>query len=437
MREKFPQPQSEDDNGEGFKFTREPRDPIKAENKTSYNFESKEQPGEAEKEKLICESESFSGLYQVIENIGTIQGSQEIFEAKRLVALIERVRKGALIIDYVTRACGLRETVERLLAENPRGLDSPPPLEAAVALELPIKKENEAQLFVKNNGSAGPEGPPLGEAREAKSLEHADKEKEFDVAPERSPKEPIEPLTEEELDFYHRAQEADINKYDPVYQLNVESTPQKLLNISDPDVEVRYKMLRERYDRFEKVVVPASFEELRAVLENASFVRDKDGTRLEAEPRKLLEIIEKVRTGDEQLVALPDLVRNGVERLIANDVLEKFKQGGVSTVENHEWNIFAKRYPVSETYKVGDSRVLYPEIGSKDISTRDAKIDGELVWSDGEIAVFKSPDGYMSIPFGELILENEKTLNEMKDGDVERQRRGRREGGLRERRIGE
>jgi hypothetical protein len=68
-----------------------------------------------EQQRMINDAQSFAELYQVIEQIGGLQGSQQFYQPSELKNIIERVRKGELNIYYITRTAGLRSKVEELI----------------------------------------------------------------------------------------------------------------------------------------------------------------------------------------------------------------------------------------------------------------------------------------------------------------------------------
>ncbi len=87
------------------------------------SFDSQEKPitpdsptfSNEEKENLIRGAQNFEELYQVLEQIGFLAGSGDDFESYELIDMIEKVRKGELDTDFITRAGGLREKVEELM----------------------------------------------------------------------------------------------------------------------------------------------------------------------------------------------------------------------------------------------------------------------------------------------------------------------------------
>lgn len=69
-------------------------------------------------EKSIIEADSFDDLIKVIEASRGIQGEQKFFDMAELKDKIDKVRKGELSTDYITRTGGLRQKVEDLMTNN-------------------------------------------------------------------------------------------------------------------------------------------------------------------------------------------------------------------------------------------------------------------------------------------------------------------------------
>ena len=69
---------------------------------------------QVERRAMISGAQSFAELYQVIEQTGGIQGSQQFYQPSELKNIIERVRKEELDIYHITRTDGLRSKVEEL-----------------------------------------------------------------------------------------------------------------------------------------------------------------------------------------------------------------------------------------------------------------------------------------------------------------------------------
>jgi len=68
-------------------------------------------------ENLISQTENFYELYEVLDKVCPIDGSQEDYYKDELIAVIEWVRLNGLT-TLVTRTHGLRDKVESLLRES-------------------------------------------------------------------------------------------------------------------------------------------------------------------------------------------------------------------------------------------------------------------------------------------------------------------------------
>lgn len=75
-------------------------------------------PIEGKKSTGIEDAESFDALYEAIRTIGEIQGTKKNYTPEQLVKVIERVRHGHRPLEFVTRSYGIRDSVERLLAND-------------------------------------------------------------------------------------------------------------------------------------------------------------------------------------------------------------------------------------------------------------------------------------------------------------------------------
>ena len=74
---------------------------------------------------IVSESRSFKDLEEVLRGFGAIPGSQEIFRANDLIAMIGEVRDGNLNIDSVTRTYGIRDKVRQLMEPSGDRFESP------------------------------------------------------------------------------------------------------------------------------------------------------------------------------------------------------------------------------------------------------------------------------------------------------------------------
>src|SRR6266481_6848922 len=74
---------------------------------------------------------SFERLYAVLDEIGSVQGSQELYTSAQLKEKIDRVRSGELGLDYITSTYGLRGAVERIM-QSENNVEAPAPEQEAV-----------------------------------------------------------------------------------------------------------------------------------------------------------------------------------------------------------------------------------------------------------------------------------------------------------------
>lgn len=82
-------------------------------------IESKAEEGELSEERkreLIESAETLDGLIDIIvDNKIGLQGSKRFYSSEELQELIKDVKEQRRMTQYITRACGLRDTVARLL----------------------------------------------------------------------------------------------------------------------------------------------------------------------------------------------------------------------------------------------------------------------------------------------------------------------------------
>ena len=71
------------------------------------------------KEIGLEESTSFDSLYENLRGLDTVQGTRKEYTVEELIKKIEAVRHGHKDLILLTRSFGIRETVERLLADDP------------------------------------------------------------------------------------------------------------------------------------------------------------------------------------------------------------------------------------------------------------------------------------------------------------------------------
>ena len=55
----------------------------------------------------------------------------------------------------------------------------------------------------------------------------------------------------------------------------------------------------------------------------------------------------------------------------------------------------------------------YPEMGATSLLTEYGRINGKLIWCDFDIAIFETPQGYISMKFGKLVAPSGKTYEQV------------------------
>ncbi len=68
-----------------------------------------------EREINFAAARSFDELYEILREVGVVQGSKQTYETNDLISLIEEVRAGSQPTTAITRTSGLRDVVEKLI----------------------------------------------------------------------------------------------------------------------------------------------------------------------------------------------------------------------------------------------------------------------------------------------------------------------------------
>lgn len=92
---------------------------------------TRESSPEKDPKTLIAEAQTFDELFEVLRQIGTIQGSSKMYDAEYLIKTIEGLRRGELLHNLrdITGTYGLRGKVDELLSyEKSINLPEPPPV---------------------------------------------------------------------------------------------------------------------------------------------------------------------------------------------------------------------------------------------------------------------------------------------------------------------
>lgn len=380
---------------------------------TNNRFSESKKMDESDKTSLIKECQTFDQLYDVLEKIGSVEGSKSNYEPHELINIIDKVRKGELTLEYITRTYGLREAVGNLLLDNETpSPKKPPEFKAAVALELPRLESTQQKNEVFNNPN--PDVPPeinTAVALDIPSGEYLDK---VNIKSEDAPDSPISPLTEEELDFYLRADAEDNQRYSGTYESNLYTAPGDYLNINKPEVESRYKSLKQKYDRYESILRPNSFEALTLNLQNSSIQIENESIN----GQELLQAIDKVKKGEMLLSQLPASLRNGIASLVAKNIFVRLKNEPSVEIRDHEWDMIMQTHPPKADYLGNRNSIGYPKIGDNNIRFKNSTIEGTLVWANSSIVLIKTALGFQAFPSDTVLMDNNKTSTQNNDEDT-------------------
>jgi len=61
----------------------------------------------------------------------------------------------------------------------------------------------------------------------------------------------------------------------------------------------------------------------------------------------------------------------------------------------------------------------YPAIGAYGLKTEYGQINGRLIWSDGETAIFETPQGKIKMPFKKLVAPSGKTYEQIENKKID------------------
>jgi hypothetical protein len=376
------------------------------------SIESRVEASDREKERTIRRSYNFDQLYSAIDEVGSIQGSQELFQPADLKEKIARVREGKLDITYITRTFGLRETVSRLLEPDERDPKPKPPFQATVALELPSEEIPKEEVPIEDSSTKDPSPLEASATVSAEKVRQPEDEDSFE--PNNEP-DPSEPSSEVAIDEQGGVGE-DIAEVptDPIPTLSPED--EDFLRQAERSIssrlrnEEKYFEILSRKQTIDRKRADIIYAKSFADLQDAIFSTNADNTA------ELAKRIEKVWSGTGSLDDLPPSLRSGAENVLATQALEKLSRNERVSLKSQEWDAFIARNFVDPNY-LGNRVAMfynYPAIGATDVKTREGIIDGELVWANKEMAVFKNGDTFLRVPMEEIVMDNDKTYGEIK-----------------------
>lgn len=356
---------------------------------------------EQEKEKLIKDSLSFENLYRAISKIGIIRGTGAVYNPNTMIDLIEKVKGGQKNINIITRTYGIRDKVKDLLT---RPLDPLKTKEAAAALELP-KEEPEIVVAEELIGGDGP-GPHISDRKKTDEIKIEKIRQELGI--NLPIIEPLSPQEEKLLDEYQRHVQG-------LYYFDGQSK----------EDEEKGRSLYTRNWNYLNLINTQS-------LEYFSKIKGYKDGEYYISSENILECVEALKLGKTLPYELPEQLQRSIESAISNEIFSDFEKGiFLSLGEQHLWELFIKYHPVNNDYlgeRIGISIGFeYPHIGDVDLIAEDdapgerVLLEGELVWCDGKIAIFKTEQVYNSIPFESIIMKNGKSYGTIKK-EIEEER---------------
>lgn len=183
-----------------------------------------------------------------------------------------------------------------------------------------------------------------------------------------------------------------------------------------------------------------SFDDLHKNINKFRFISCSD--REVNLPKKYISIIENVRNGKQDFESIPQL--NGIEADMQAKVKQLMERDGLEhrpdlppdttwfkDEDIKELDIDFGRHPYSRVDvpdKLSDMFGVYPAIGASGLRTEYGQVNGKLIWCDGQIAIFQTPEGKIKMPFRKLKAPSGKTYEEIEkdylyEQDQERRRR--------------
>jgi hypothetical protein len=223
---------------------------------------------------------------------------------------------------------------------------------------------------------------------------------------EKLPQNPLEPLTDEERSFlvYN---EKDVDDWQ--YYKNSGSP-------LDPEQEKtieHYNSILEKKKKTDGIYNANSFEKLlKAISPNSTF---RDGENV-VSSKVLVENIEKFRKGEINADSIPKIF--GLPRtlleLAANEVKSKLEVNNKFVeLKDYEWSRFLTKYPVNADFLGRRDSFKYPEIGEENLMTEKGQIFGKLEWCDGELAIFRKNNTFITVPFEDILSDSGETYGEI------------------------
>lgn len=247
--------------------------------------------------------------------------------------------------------------------------------------------------------------------------------------------------------FMFRGKEWRINSYDSkTKQLSIEiplehktsMTLEEFKKINQPklfknhrsELELRmFKDLRDKADNWEK---------LYRLIEDSGGIQGINGF---FEPDRLINIIKQAREKRLDVSRIPNTLglRDKIIELIKIEEVRKKinpenpeSPSDLSPLSEKDFNnLGISKEDLGKPYSFSRSETLssmygeYPEIGVNGLRTERGMINGKLVWCNGEIAIFETPEGKIKVPFRKLISPSGETYEqiERKRKDKERRRK--------------
>ncbi len=249
--------------------------------------------------------------------------------------------------------------------------------------------------------------------------------------------------------FMFRGKEWRINSYDPeTKQLSIEiplehktsMTLEEFKKINQPklfknhrsDLELQmFKGLRDKVDNWEK---------LYRLIEDSGGIQGINGF---FEPDRLINIIKQAREKRLDVSRIPNTLglRDKIIELLKIEEVRKkinpenpegpsdLSQENKMLDEKDFENLGINEGDLGKPYSFSRSETLssiygeYPEIGVNGLRTEQGRINGKLVWCNGEIAIFETPEGKIKVPFRKLISPSGETYEQIERKRKDKKRR--------------
>lgn len=266
---------------------------------------------------------------------------------------------------------------------------------------------------------------------EVRNMSHTDEMKMYSAAMD------LERIMQE-LNLLHNEEKMPSFEYDKSMRGRVDEYNKKVISLSgkiEGDRQREIIDMAKRKMQFQisgKILRVNSFDKLYENIKKFSSIDCSDNeNRL---PKKYISLIEDVRNKKSQIESIPEIkdidanIKNKIKELMKKDV-------GPGLPPDTEWLTdedikeigidFQEKSPYSMSAPKGfeEIRQKYLKNGESGLETEYGQVNGFLVWCDGNIAVFETPQGKIIMPFRKLMHPSGKTYEQIENERISKEHR--------------